>query len=170
MPFIHPTYILKKRKIAIILFLTIVFNSQSSFANTVQTPVILDVYKDPNCGCCEEWLTYINERGFTTRSHNVENLLSLKQQKGIPAAYQSCHTAISREGYVFEGHIPAKYLQEFLTRLPPNAVGLTVPAMPVGSPGMEYQDKFRPYQVLLLKIDGTTEVFAQINSLEESVR
>lgn len=170
MPFIQNTYIPKQLKIAAILLLTIFANSPHVFASVAQASITLDVYKDPNCGCCEEWLTYINERGFTTRSHNVENLLSLKQQKGIPAAYQSCHTAISREGYVFEGHIPAKYLQEFLTRLPPNAVGLTVPAMPVGSPGMEYQDKFRPYQVLLLKIDGTTEVFAQINSLEESVR
>lgn len=170
MPFIKHSYLPKQLKIAVIFVLAILGNSPHAFANAAQAPVIFDVYKDPNCGCCEKWLTYINQRGFITRSHNVENLFSLKQEKGIPTAYQSCHTAISSEGYVFEGHIPAKYIQEFLAKRPPNAVGLSVPAMPVGSPGMEYQDKFRPYQVLLLKVDGTTEVFAQVNSLEESLR
>lgn len=160
----------KQLKIAAIFLLTIFGNSPQVFANAVQAPVTLDVYKNANCGCCDKWLTYMNERGFTMNSHTVDNLASVKQEKGIPTAYQSCHTAISKEGYVFEGHIPAKHIQEFLAKRPPNAVGLTVAAMPVGSPGMEYQDKFSPYQVLLLKIDGTTEVFAEVNSLEESVQ
>ena len=76
----------------------------------------------------------------------------------------------SSQGYVFEGHIPAKFISRFLASPPKDAIGLTVPAMPVGSPGMEYQDKFMPYQVLLLKNDGSSQVYAQVNSLEESVQ
>jgi hypothetical protein len=130
----------------------------------------LSVYKDANCGCCEKWLTHVEQRGFQVKSHNIENLFEFKTTKGIPAALQSCHTAVSSQGYVFEGHIPAKFIREFLASPPEGALGLTVPAMPVGSPGMEYQDKFRPYQVLQLNADGSTYVYAEVKSLEESVQ
>lgn len=133
------------------------------------TEPLLTVYKDANCGCCEKWLTHISERGFSVSAHN-NNLYEFKQSKGIPASMQSCHTAVSSQGYVFEGHVPAKFISRFLATPPKDAIGLTVPAMPVGSPGMEYQDKFMPYQVLLLKKDGSSEVYAQVNSLEESVQ
>jgi hypothetical protein len=134
------------------------------------TAPLLTVYKDANCGCCEKWLTHISERGFNVDAHNINNLYDFKQSKGIPASMQSCHTAVSSQGYVFEGHIPAKFISRFLATPPKDAIGLTVPAMPVGSPGMEYQDKFMPYQVLLLKNDGSSQVYAQVNSLEESVQ
>jgi hypothetical protein len=130
----------------------------------------LSVYKDANCGCCEKWLTHVEQRGFQVKSHNIENLFEFKTTKGIPAALQSCHTAISSQGYVFEGHIPAKFISEFLASPPEGTLGLTVPAMPVGSPGMEYQDKFRPYQVLQLNTDGSTSVYAEVKSLAESVQ
>ncbi|MCL1090315.1 DUF411 domain-containing protein [Shewanella baltica] len=134
------------------------------------TAPLLTVYKDANCGCCEKWLAHISERGFSVDAYNINNLYEFKLSKGIPASMQSCHTAVSSQGYVFEGHIPAKFISRFLATPPKDAIGLTVPAMPVGSPGMEYQDKFMSYQVLLLKNDGSSQVYAQVNSLEESVQ
>ncbi|MGB1058644.1 MAG: DUF411 domain-containing protein, partial [Ketobacter sp.] len=72
--------------------------------------------------------------------------------------------AVSKQGFVFEGHIPARYIQQFLANPPEGAFGLAVPAMPVGSPGMEVNERFMPYQVLLLKKDGSTEVFAAVEN------
>lgn len=146
------------------------FTAQAETSHATSDAIVLDVYKDANCGCCDVWLEHADERGFNTQPHNIANLFEFKLNKGIAAQYQSCHTSVSAEGYVFEGHIPARFIHAFLDSPPANAIGLTVPAMPVGSPGMEYQDKFRPYQVLLLKKDGSTEVFARVNSLAESIR
>ncbi len=124
----------------------------------------LDVYKSPTCGCCGDWIEHVQGNGFKTKIHHPNNLNQLKADKGVPAHFQSCHTAVTADGYVFEGHIPAKYIQRFLEEKPKGAIGLTVPGMPVGSPGMEVADKFMPYQVLLLKRDGGTEVYADIHS------
>ena len=141
----------------------------SKDAETTAQVHSLVVYKDPNCGCCGKWIDYMNNHGFDAKAHDTEQLSSLKQAKGIPANVQSCHTAISSQGFVFEGHIPATYVHQFLNDTPPGAIGLAVPAMPVGSPGMEYGDQFRPYQVLLLNKDGSRSVYGEVNSLEESV-
>ncbi|MBV35846.1 MAG: hypothetical protein CMP47_10420 [Rickettsiales bacterium] len=127
----------------------------------------LEVYKNPSCGCCKKWMSHIEKHGFEASSHNLNNLPTFKSEKGIQPQYQSCHTAVSQDGYVFEGHIPAKYIHQFLKEKPEGALGLTVPAMPVGSPGMEVGDKFMPYQVFLLKIDGSVETYAEVNSQEE---
>ncbi|MCL1124297.1 DUF411 domain-containing protein [Shewanella surugensis] len=132
-------------------------------------PLMLDVYKSPNCSCCKQWVAYMNERGFMVQTHNTHHLDALKQSKGIGPAYQSCHTGISADGYVFEGHIPAQFVKAFLAAPPEDALGLSVPAMPVGSPGMEYQDMFRPYDILLLKQDGSTVLYGRVNSLEASL-
>ncbi|WP_298772553.1 DUF411 domain-containing protein [uncultured Shewanella sp.] len=129
----------------------------------------LDVYKSPNCGCCKKWITYMHARGFTIQTHNSNELDALKQSKGIGYAYQSCHTGVSADGYVFEGHIPAKFVKAFLAEPPQGALGLSVPAMPVGSPGMEYQNMFRPYDILLLMQDGSTEIYGRVNSLTTSL-
>ena len=74
------------------------------------------------------------------------------------------HTVVSKDGYVIEGHIPAKYITQFLNEKPINTLGLSVPGMPVGSPGMEYQNKFMPYQVLVLNKDGTSSIYAEIDN------
>lgn len=122
----------------------------------------LMVYKSPTCGCCKEWISHIERAGFTTETRHPANLERFKDQHGIATNLRSCHTAVSPGGYVFEGHIPARYIQQFLDNPPADAIGLSVPGMPVGSPGMEVGDKFIPYQVLLLKHDGSTEVFARV--------
>jgi|SRR5690625_650757 len=143
--------------------------AKAETSQVTTNPIVLDVYKDPNCGCCNAWIDHANERGFTANPHNIGGLYEFKLSKGVSGSYQSCHTAISTEGYVFEGHIPAKFIHAFLAAPPANAIGLSVPAMPVGSPGMEYKNMFRPYQILQINADGSTEIFAQVNTLEESV-
>lgn len=124
----------------------------------------MDVYKSPTCGCCEKWVEHAEQRGFSLTTHHPADLNQLKAEQGIKPEYQSCHTAVSAQGYVFEGHIPARYIHEFLAAPPADARGLAVPAMPVGSPGMEVDERFSPYQVLLLKRDGSAEVYAEVDS------
>ncbi len=129
-----------------------------------ETPTHLDVYKSPTCGCCGKWVEHAEQRGFSLSTHHPADLNKLKADKGIAPEVQSCHTAVSAEGYVFEGHIPARYIRDFLAAPPAGARGLAVPAMPVGSPGMEVEGRFTPYEVLLLKDDGATEVYARVTT------
>lgn len=128
---------------------------------------ILTVYKSKSCNCCGKWAEHIEANHFKTAIINSNNLFSLKVEKGIPTSLQSCHTAVSSEGYVFEGHVPAKYIAQFLAQKPADAIGLTVPAMPLGSPGMEQGDNFMPYGVLLLMADGTTSIYANVATQKE---
>ncbi len=132
------------------------------------SPLVLDIYKSPTCSCCEKWISHVDESGFESKIHNFQNLSPLKEKAGIKPKYQSCHTAISKEGYVFEGHIPAKFIKQFLNeKHSSEVIGLSVPGMPMGSPGMEYDDKFMPYDVVLLKSNGTHEVYRSVKSKEE---
>jgi hypothetical protein len=110
---------------------------------------------------------HVEASGFETDVHHPAYLNKLKSDKGISPRYRSCHTAESEDGYVFEGHIPADIIQRFLANPPPNAIGLAVPGMPVGSPGMEMGNRFSPYVIFLLKKDGTSEPFEQVNTAEE---
>ena len=140
----------------------------SNYANTHAQPFVLDVYKVATCGCCKKWINHINENGFQSQVYNVQNVSFIKEKNGIEPIYRSCHTAISKEGYVFEGHVPAKFIQQFLNeKHTDNVIGLVVPDMPIGSPGMEVGDKFNPYEVLRLKSDGSYDVYAVIQSYEE---
>ena len=135
-----------------------------------QDTVQLEVYKDPKCGCCAKWIEHAQDGGFETKVHHPSNLNQLKADLDIARPYRACHTAISKEGYVFEGHIPAKFIRKFLKNPPKDAVGITVPGMPVGSPGMEAENRFSPYQIFLLKADGSTEVFAEVRRAQEQYR
>lgn len=126
-----------------------------------------DVYKSPTCGCCGDWIEHFEESGFSTQTHHPENLAAVKIQQGIQRNYQSCHTTVSSNGYVFEGHIPAKFIRQFMLDPPVDAIGLTVPGMPIGSPGMEVEDRFTPYEILILFKDGSSENYIKINSYSE---
>ena len=86
----------------------------------------------------------------------------LKAEQGILPQYQSCHTGVSKDGFVFEGHIPVDIVKRFLDNPPTDAIGLAVPGMPMGSPGMEMGDRRDDYDVLLLKSDGSSIIFEQI--------
>lgn len=149
-------------------------SDEKAVANTAKTqntqarPIALDVYKSPTCGCCKKWISHVDESGFQSEVHNRRDTSFIKEKKGIEPRYRSCHTAISKDGYAFEGHVPAKFIQQFLKeKHGNNVIGLSVPAMPLGSPGMEVGDKFHPYKVLLLKSDGSYEIYANVQTYEE---
>ena len=103
------------------------------------------------------------------RQSLIEAKAKLKDQAGVANEMRSCHTFVTSNDYVFEGHVPAKYMAQFLENPPVQTMGLAVPGMPVGSPGMEYQDKFESYQIMQLNKDGTTEVYADIDSIEKQI-
>ncbi len=140
----------------------------SSETKSESQAVILEVYKSPTCGCCEKWINHIDSHGFSSKVHSDNDFADIKLEKGIASQYRSCHTAVSQEGYVFEGHVPAKFIHQFLGQNhADNVIGLSVPAMPLGTPGMEMGDKFQPYRVLLLKTDGSYEIYAKVHRYEE---
>lgn len=117
------------------------------------------MYKSPYCGCCDKWAEHMQQAGFSVKTVKTDNMHAVKTARKIPFELGSCHTAVI-DGYTFEGHVPAAEIQAFLARKPAGALGLIVPGMPAGSPGME-QGAAENYDVLLLKKDGSTEVFAR---------
>ena len=119
---------------------------------------VVDLYKQANCGCCLKWADHMQKNGFEVRTHEVADASVIRSKSGISAAQGSCHTAIVG-GYAIEGHVPAADVRRLLKQRP-NAVGLAVPGMPLGSPGMESDTK-QPYEVLLVRTGGATEVFAR---------
>lgn len=129
----------------------------------------LQVYKSPTCGCCTGWVEHMNNHGHQTHVHHPRDLNQIKNASAIPANARSCHTAISTSGFVFEGHIPAKYIEHFLANPPAGAKGLIVPAMPVGSPGMEYNDQFMSYSIMQLNSDGTLSRYARVDSSKDQM-
>ncbi|WP_105190273.1 DUF411 domain-containing protein [Pseudoalteromonas sp. T1lg48] len=129
--------------------------------------VELLVYKTPTCGCCKKWISHIESEGFITYAKDYLDISPVKAKLGIAANYRSCHSAISRDGFAFEGHVPAKFIRQFLKEDHADAIGLSVPAMPLGSPGMEVGDRFTPYQVLILYKDGSSKVYAEVKTYEE---
>lgn len=129
--------------------------------------VALTTYKSATCGCCKLWVKHARDNGFAVTAKDVDDLNGVKNRHGIEPRFQSCHTSVSREGYVFEGHIPARLVRRFLQSPPAGARGLAVPAMPPGSPGMEMGDRFVPYQVLQLNADGSHSVYAEIQSADQ---
>ena len=123
-------------------------------ASTVQ------VYKSPTCGCCANWVKHLQQHGFRTQVTETDDVAAIKAQHRIPARAQSCHTAVV-EGYVIEGHVPADLIQRLL-RERPAVVGLAVPGMPVGAPGMEAPGRpAERYDVLTFDRSGRTTVFAR---------
>ena len=125
--------------------------------------IFLDVYKSPTCTCCDKWVTYVEAAGFEVAVHQPTDLNKIKVNKKILPRYQSCHTSVSKDGYVFEGHVPTNVIQRFIANPPSDAIGLAVPGMPVGSPGMEIGNRHDAYDVLVLRKNGGSEVFEHID-------
>lgn len=124
-----------------------------------QTVPLIEVWKDPSCGCCKDWVSHVEAAGFRTKVHDVGNA-AMRRRLGIDSKYGSCHTAVVG-GYALEGHVPAREIWRLL-RERPKALGLAVPGMPIGSPGMDgpaYGDRSDRYEVLLLARDGSASVF-----------
>lgn len=123
----------------------------------------IDVYKSERCGCCNDWIDYMEKNGFKVTAHNTGNS-ALHKKFGVKDEYVSCHTAVI-DGYVVEGHVPVEDVNRLL-REKPNAIGISAPGMPVGSPGMDgevYQGRKDPHDILLLNKDGSSEVFNSYN-------
>ncbi|PKO75062.1 MAG: metal-binding protein [Betaproteobacteria bacterium HGW-Betaproteobacteria-15] len=135
--------------------------SLSAWAATpsAQALPVLQVWKDPSCGCCKDWISYLQRDGFQVQVFETGNA-AMRQRLGLPQKYASCHTALIA-GYVVEGHVNAREIRRLLAEKP-KAIGLSVPGMPIGSPGMdgpEYGGRKDPYDVVLVLPDGSGRVY-----------
>lgn len=126
--------------------------SACSAENSTDGPLV-QVYKSPSCQCCARWVEHLEVSGFQVEVENQQNMGVIKQRLGVPNGLGSCHTAVVGD-YVIEGHVPATDIQRLL-REQPDARGLTVPGMPIGSPGMEQGSRQDPYDVLLFTDNDT---------------
>ena len=118
------------------------------------------VFKTRTCGCCGKWVEHLKTNGFNVVVNEVPNTAESRKKYGVPDSLASCHTAVV-DGYAVEGHVPAADIQRLL-KTRPKATGIAVPAMPMGSPGME-GPRSDPYSVILFKSDGSTSVFQKYN-------
>jgi hypothetical protein len=123
---------------------------------------LIEVWKTPTCGCCKDWISHLENEGFDVKTYMVSESTKTAQRSkiGIPEKMGSCHTALVK-GYALEGHVPGRDIRRLLNERP-RALGLAVPGMPVGSPGMdgpEYGGRKDPYNVLLVQRDGSSSVF-----------
>ncbi|MBT6920437.1 MAG: DUF411 domain-containing protein [Planctomycetaceae bacterium] len=141
-------------------------------ANTLERPKLarvenandaMIVYKSPTCGCCALWIDHVEDNEFHTEAREVSDLNMIKREKGIAARYQSCHTAVHPSGLVFEGHVPAEAMKRLIENPINESIGLAVPGMPVGSPGMEYENRVDPYEIKLLLKDGSSRTYAYVD-------
>lgn len=124
----------------------------------------MQVWKSPSCGCCKDWIAILQREGFSVQTFDESNNAA-RARLGLPVRYGSCHTA-RIGGYVVEGHVPAREIRRLLAEKP-DAIGIAVPGMPIGSPGMdgpEYGGRREPYDVLLVHRDGSSRVYASYNS------
>jgi hypothetical protein len=126
---------------------------------TGATAATLDVVKTPTCGCCSEWIERMKAAGFAVKARNVEDTSPVAKAAGVPERLRSCHTA-RIAGYVIEGHVPAADIKRLLAQKPKGALGLAVPGMPAGSPGMEVPGRSDRYQTILIMKDGKHRVWA----------
>jgi hypothetical protein len=120
----------------------------------------ITVYKDPSCGCCTKWVEHLQAAGLRPAVHDRSDMDALKDSLGVPASLRSCHTAVAGK-YVIEGHVPAADISRLLAAKPKGVVGLAVPGMPAGSPGMEIPGRGDAYDVVAFSADGKTSVFAR---------
>jgi hypothetical protein len=120
------------------------------------------VYKDPTWGCCDAWVGHLQDQGFAVKLADVPQaqLIAIKNKLGVPQRLHSCHTGVV-ENYVIEGHVPGNLIARLLKERP-DVMGLAVPGMPIGSPGMEGPNP-KPYDVLSFDKDGRIQVYEHIN-------
>ena len=126
----------------------------------------IHVVKGTGCECCNAWVAYLRDEGFavTDEERYGTLLMMYKTEVGVPQKMISCHTGMA-DGYVLEGHVPAADIRRLLAERP-DAIGLTVPGMPYGSPGMGPENEREAYEVLLIRPDGFTEVFTRYAAME----
>ncbi|TQE98928.1 MAG: DUF411 domain-containing protein [Spiribacter salinus] len=145
------------RCIAITLALPLMATGHNAFATDIE----INVVKTPTCGCCTAWVDHLKDRGFNVETRDVTHaeLNNIKAKMDIGPGLASCHTAVV-DNYFIEGHVHANEIRSLIEDAP-NARGLTVPGMPIGSPGMEMGDERDAYETLLVKHDGATETYRE---------
>ena len=117
------------------------------------------VYKSATCGCCKKWVEHMQKAGYTVTSNDVPDVNVYKKRYAVAEALWSCHTAIVTGGYVVEGHVPADVIDKFIAEAPKDLIGLAVPGMPQGSPGME-TGTTEKYDIVAFTKAGKTKVYA----------
>ena len=150
---------LSRRRVAGLLVAAPAALSLTTHRAFAQGAPVVEVYKSPTCGCCNDWIKHLQANGFTNiKTFDVGNAKK-RAEVGMSLRYGSCHTALI-DGYVVEGHVPAREIKRLLKERP-KALGLSVPGMPLGSPGMEVDDgRVDRYDVLLVQKDETATVYA----------
>ncbi|MEO7455410.1 MAG: DUF411 domain-containing protein [Gemmatimonadaceae bacterium] len=123
------------------------------------TAAPLTVYKDPSCGCCTKWVAHLRSSGLSPVVKDRSDMDSLKDSLGVPVALRSCHTAVAGK-FIIEGHVPAADVKRLLATAPKGVLGIAVPGMPAGSPGMEMPGRADRYDVVAFETGGKTHVFA----------
>ena len=145
-----------KRIFASLVLLGSAFFSFNALA--AEPKPLVEVYKSPTCGCCKDWIKHLEQNGFKVKAHDVSDVSAARQFLGMPQQLGACHSA-KVGNYLVEGHVPAADIHKLLKEKP-KALGIAVPGMPPGSPGMESPNPVR-YDTLLVGKDGSTEVFAK---------
>jgi hypothetical protein len=125
-----------------------------------ETGAPLTVYKDPSCGCCTKWVEHLRASGLQPTVHDRTDMDALKDGLGVPATLRSCHTAVAGK-YVVEGHVPAADIKRLMKTAPKGIIGIAVPGMPAGSPGMEMGGRSDRYDVIAFSASGATTTFAR---------
>nr|WP_024306945.1 DUF411 domain-containing protein [Pseudomonas sp. P818] len=120
-------------------------------------PLTIDVHRDANCGCCKAWISHLQDNGFTVNDHVEADMSAVKQKLGVPPRLASCHTGVI-DGKFVEGHVPAADILKLRER--PDLIGAAVPGMPMGSPGMEYDERVDAYQVIGLDRDRQDQLLS----------
>ncbi len=143
-----------------ILAISLLLISTCIWAKKTETakPVDIVVYRSPTCGCCEKWLAHLKQNNFNIQDIVTDNVQAIKDKYGVPQEMASCHTAIV-DGYVVEGHVPAKDILALL-KTKPKVIGVSVPGMPKGTPGMEMGGAKDPYDVVSFDRDKRFEIFS----------
>jgi hypothetical protein len=145
-------------RVAVMMSLAAMLSMGASTMAQRGAPTV-QVYKTPTCGCCANWVTHLQEHGFATQVTEFDDLAEIKAKHNIPGRVQSCHTAVV-DGYVLEGHVPAADVRRLLKERPA-VLGIAVPGMPIGSPGMEVPNmKPQPFRVMSFDKQGQLQIFS----------
>lgn len=149
-----------KNRLRIAVLATLLLGGATQAAESLT----IDVHRDANCGCCKDWIKHLEANGFTVRDHVEPDMSAVKQRLGVAPRLASCHTGVI-DGKFVEGHVPAAQILELRQR--PDLLGLAVPGMPHGSPGMDHGPHKHAYQVIGVSRDGRDEVIAKYPSSEQ---
>lgn len=129
-----------------------------TFGGLAHASQTIDVYRDPTCGCCKQWISHLRDQGFSVNDHVEPNMSAVKQRLGVAPRLASCHTGVI-DGKFVEGHVPAEQVRQLARR--DDLAGIAVPGMPLGSPGMEMGGRKDRYRVIGVSRDGQDSVVAE---------